>query len=435
MALNVRNVTQGRISYSLGEPSDVETKNTVIGLLKRIHSSSSGNAETIDQLIDEVDDLQETKADKSTTYTKTEVDNKLTLKADKSDTYTKTQVDDALLLKANSSNTYTKTQVYSKTEVDNALALKANQSTTYTKTEVNNNLSLKANKSDTYTKTEVDNSLALKADKSTTYTKNEVNNNLALKADKSTTYTKSEVDNLITNSEITNYVTTNTLQSITGTKLCNELHADSFYTESILLKNHTFNGSLFKENYDGDTNYKLCSKAYIDDLIVEKIPLNIDLIHKNYYENGSFRVHVKINNADSWIETYGTANISYAYLGKRRLFITFLRLDIQTTTSSTIDLIEIITPSLSGSNSYSYRALNPTTRQGSGGGICGRNWQLTSCSSIFTLGYTGYNYNRFFFWENPTTKTYSFSTAYWSFFLNGCMFDLYDNIENKYVYE
>lgn len=398
MTLNVRNISQEQISYSLGEPNDDNTKNTVIGLLKRIHSTSSGNAETIDELIDEIDDLQETKADKSNTYTKTEVDNKLTLKADKSDTYTKIQVDNALLLKANSSDTYTKTQVYSKTEVDNALALKANQSTTYTKTEVNNNLALKADKSDTYTKT--------------------------------------QVDNLISAGTITNYVTTDTTQSITGTKLCNELHADSFYTESILLKNHTFNGSLFKENFNGDSNYKLCSKAYISDLIDERVALNIDLIHKNYYENGKFEVHVKVNNIDKWIIAHGTANISMGFENKRRLLITFLRLNIQTTTNSTIDLIEIITPgNRATSGAYSYRPLNPTIKQGSGGGICGRNWQLTSSSSIFTLGYIGDNYNRFFFWEKPTTKTENFSAAYWSFFLNGCMFDLYDNTENKYVYE
>ena len=39
---------------------------------------------------------------------------------------------------------------------------KANQSTTYTKTRVDNSLALKANRSTTYTKTEVNNSLASK---------------------------------------------------------------------------------------------------------------------------------------------------------------------------------------------------------------------------------------------------------------------------------
>ena len=71
---------------------------------------------------------------------------------------------------------------------------KANQTTTYTKTEVDDNLLLKANQATTYTKTEVDNSLSLKANQSTTYTKTEVDSSLSLKANQSTTYTKSEVD-------------------------------------------------------------------------------------------------------------------------------------------------------------------------------------------------------------------------------------------------
>lgn len=50
------------------------------------------------------------KADKSTTYTKTQVDGLLDDKADKSTTYTKTEVDTALSGKANAATTYTKTE-------------------------------------------------------------------------------------------------------------------------------------------------------------------------------------------------------------------------------------------------------------------------------------------------------------------------------------
>lgn len=78
-----------------------------------------------------------------------------------------------------------------------ALALKADKSTTYTKTEVDSALALKADKSDTYTKAQVDASLALKADKSDTYTKAEVDASLELKADKTETYTKTQVDSMI----------------------------------------------------------------------------------------------------------------------------------------------------------------------------------------------------------------------------------------------
>ena len=106
---------------------------------------------------------------------------------------------------------------------------------------------------------------------------------------------------------------------------------------------------------------------------------------------------------------------------------------MQTTTSSRIDLIEIIITKKNYSQYY-YRPLNPTLNSGSGGGVCGRNWQLTTNCSNFTLAYTGSNYNSFVFWENSTTKIYTFTTAYWSFFLNGCVFDLYDEINDRYVY-
>ena len=78
-----------------------------------------------------------------------------------------------------------------------ALALKADKETTYTKTEVDTALALKADKSDTFTKAEVNSALALKADKSDTYTKTEVNEDLELKADKSDTYTKAVVDSMV----------------------------------------------------------------------------------------------------------------------------------------------------------------------------------------------------------------------------------------------
>lgn len=79
-------------------------------------------------------------------------------------------------------------------DVETALATKANTSTTYTKTEVDTALSAKANSADVYTKTAVDTALGNKADKSTTYTKTEVDTAMGAKADKTTTYTKTEVD-------------------------------------------------------------------------------------------------------------------------------------------------------------------------------------------------------------------------------------------------
>lgn len=67
------------------------------------------------------------KADKSTTYTKTEVDSAVSVKANSADVYTKTEVDSAVSVKANSAD------VYTKTDVDTAIGLKADQATTFTK--------------------------------------------------------------------------------------------------------------------------------------------------------------------------------------------------------------------------------------------------------------------------------------------------------------
>jgi len=142
----------------------------------------------------------ELKADKATTYTKTEVNSALSSKADKANTYTKTEVDTALNDKADKTNTYTKSQVDAAlnlkadtADVTALLALKADKATTYTKTEVDTDLATKADKADTYTKTQVDTALSAKANTA------DVTASLALKADKADTYTKAQVDNIISN--------------------------------------------------------------------------------------------------------------------------------------------------------------------------------------------------------------------------------------------
>lgn len=129
------------------------------------------------------------KADKSTTYTKTEVDTKVNAKANQSTTYTKTEVDTKVNAKANTID------VYTKTEVDSKDALKANASDVYTKTQV-----------DTVTATKVDKvaGKALSTNDFTTVLKSkleglkdhtsEITTLTNNKADKTTTYTKTEVD-------------------------------------------------------------------------------------------------------------------------------------------------------------------------------------------------------------------------------------------------
>ncbi|MBN1281376.1 MAG: hypothetical protein JW985_00175 [Alphaproteobacteria bacterium] len=69
------------------------------------------------------------KADKTTTYTKTEVDTGLAAKADQATTYTKTEVDTALTGKADTATTlagYGITDAMTSTDINTALGLKAN---------------------------------------------------------------------------------------------------------------------------------------------------------------------------------------------------------------------------------------------------------------------------------------------------------------------
>lgn len=172
----------------------------------------------------------------------------------------------------------------------------------YTKAEVDAGLALKADKNDTYTKTQVDNKLNLKADKSDTYTKTEVNNALALKADKSDTYTKTQVDNLITGSAITNYVTTDTLQTVTGTKMFDEIHASKSYATELHVNTHKFTNVAAVSGDSSSGNNTLCTKTYIDNQINQTNP--------NYYPNNDFsldtaftagftRCYIKYNYLDS----------------------------------------------------------------------------------------------------------------------------------------
>ena len=81
------------------------------------------------------------KADKATTYTKTDVDGKvdainasIDTKADKATTYTKTDVDGKLNTKANVSDVYTKTQ--SDTNLTNGLSSKADKTDVYTTSQI-----------------------------------------------------------------------------------------------------------------------------------------------------------------------------------------------------------------------------------------------------------------------------------------------------------
>ena len=199
--------------------------------------------------------ITDNKADKSTTYTKTEVDTALGKKADQATTYTKTEVDTELGKKANSADVYTKTAAdaqfaeaattYTKTEVDTELGKKANSADvytktvadstfakaadTYTKSEVNTELAKKADATSVYTKEEANAELAKKADAATTYTKTEVDTELGKKADASTTYTKTEVDTAL--GKKANYTDVYTKTEV-NTELGKKADASAVYTKT-----------------------------------------------------------------------------------------------------------------------------------------------------------------------------------------------------------
>lgn len=115
-----------RVKKSITEDANIFEKSygPVSEILKEV-AEARGNSKT---LKDEI----ATKADKSTTYTKTEVDTALATKPSFDDVYTVEEADDHFLSKHDAGNTYA-----TKAE----LVTKANKETTYTKAEVDTALS------------------------------------------------------------------------------------------------------------------------------------------------------------------------------------------------------------------------------------------------------------------------------------------------------
>ncbi|KAA6391145.1 MAG: hypothetical protein EZS28_013328 [Streblomastix strix] len=191
------------------------TRYNTIGLVEQIQNINNqinniNNAPAPDVYTrPEANEIFDTKADKTDTYTKSEDNALLLLKANVAefvDSYSKTEDDALLLLKANVSDIV---DSYSKTEDDALLLLKADKTQlidSYTKSEDDALLLLKANVADivdSYSKTEDDALLALKAnvaDIVDSYSKTETDTKLDLKADKTQlidSYTKSEDDALL----------------------------------------------------------------------------------------------------------------------------------------------------------------------------------------------------------------------------------------------
>jgi hypothetical protein len=189
-----------------------------------------------DLLTSSINTFDTYKADKSSTYTKTEVNGLLTsstgytkaeddalllLKADKTTTYTISAMDTLLTGKTATGVSYTEAEAdtlltgkaasgasYLKTEMDSALATKAPQSSTYTKTETDTLLTGKTATGVAYTKAEDDALLLLKADKTTTYTISAMDTLLTGKTATGVAYTKAECDTLLATKGSTNYAYT-----------------------------------------------------------------------------------------------------------------------------------------------------------------------------------------------------------------------------------
>ena len=144
-----------------------------------------------------------TPTDNAHATSKQYVDDNLSLKADKATTYTKTETDNAIASAVSSVYKYAGTvptyddlpsSGLSVGDVYNVEDTGDNYAWTGTAWD---KLSGTVDLSGYYTKTETNSLLDTKADKSTTYTKEQTNSLLDTKADKSTTYTKEQTDELL----------------------------------------------------------------------------------------------------------------------------------------------------------------------------------------------------------------------------------------------
>ncbi|KAA6365823.1 MAG: hypothetical protein EZS28_038650, partial [Streblomastix strix] len=206
----LNNKANGGVSY-------IKTENDAQLLLK------ADQTQLIDSYIKiETNNLLNNNADSGVSYTKGEDDALLLAKADKTqliDSYIKGEDDALLLLKVD------KTQLidaYTKGETNNLLNNKADSGVSYRKSEDNTLLLAKADNTqmaDSYTKGETNNLLNNKADSGVSQTKGEDDALLLLKAYKTQlidSYTKTETNNLLTNkaNQSITYTKTETYQLI-----------------------------------------------------------------------------------------------------------------------------------------------------------------------------------------------------------------------------
>ena len=191
----------------------------------------------------------DTVADAGDVYTKTETNTLLDDKADKTTTYTKTEVDaqqnaQDVNIQANADaiadlpapvDTYTKTEIDTQQNAqDVEIAKKANTDDTYTKTQTDTLLDNKANVGDSYTKAE-------------TYNNTEIDSKLFEKADKTTTYTKDEVDASQDAQDVTISGNTSAIGALSGRVSANE-------SDIATLQDGIFFSSSYSADYPSSPN-------------------------------------------------------------------------------------------------------------------------------------------------------------------------------------
>lgn len=129
-------------TINVDAPSEVKypSEKAIADKVKELKQSIASNAPTIDKIVG-LQNILDGKADKATTYTKTEVDTKISTLSGLAGDITGLQTE--IAKKAD------------KEYVDNQLATKADKATTYTKAEVDSRLATKANANHTHTVGEI----------------------------------------------------------------------------------------------------------------------------------------------------------------------------------------------------------------------------------------------------------------------------------------
>jgi len=125
----------------------------------------------------------------------------------------------------------------------NLLNAKADKTTTYTKTEVDDLLDNKANADDVYTKAQVDGLVENKADKSTTYTKSQVDAMVGAKANSSDVYTKSEVYTKSQVDDIVNDITVGSGYEMPYSRMV-AIFNDAYSSDPVVTALNTLNGEV-----------------------------------------------------------------------------------------------------------------------------------------------------------------------------------------------